>query len=146
MSRGGRYTYCGPGPCDTLTWEEMYGTSLDGNLPQYKRAQHIGNMWMPCPYSTQAVLDFSRWPELYGVSISEYEDTFGPVDPNSRIIAMLGFVPPTLVDHTIVVPIGSGTITKEVYLKPVKKGSWGYECTFPGCPHYLDTGKRYFYI
>lgn len=142
MARGGRYTHCNDDPCGNLTWEEMYGTELEGNLPQYKKTQHIGNMWMPCPYSTQAVLDFSRWPELYGTTITEYEATYGPVDRYSRIRAMLGFVPSNLVDHTM--PVGA--LTKEVYLRPTRKGSWGYECIFPGCPYFLDNGKRYFYV
>jgi len=146
MGRGGRYTHCGPNPCDTQTWEEMYGTTMEGNLPQYKKPQHIGNMWMPCPYSTQAVLDFSRWPELYGTTIQEYEATYGPVDAYGRIRSMLGFVPSNLVDHTISVPVGTGTVDKEVYLRPARKGVWGYECTFPGCPYLLDNGKRYFYV
>jgi len=148
----GRYTHCGD-PCATLTWEEMYGTTAVGNLPQHKKHEHIGNMFMPCPYSTQAIADFSNWPEKYGVTIQEYEATFGPVDRYDRIKHMLGLpidtsdsdIDAMLVDHSIEVPTATGTITKEVYMRPTKRAAWGYECIFPGCPYYIDNGRRYFY-
>ncbi|HLD90924.1 MAG TPA: hypothetical protein VI911_07930 [Patescibacteria group bacterium] len=35
-------------------WEVTHGTTAYGNLPQYKKDQHVGNKWNPCPYSTQS--------------------------------------------------------------------------------------------
>jgi len=148
MGKGGRYTHCKEDPCG-MTWEEFYGTSATGNLPQYKKSKHKGNKWMPCPYSTQAVLDFTNWPVYYGTTIQEYEATFGPVDRYDRIRTMLGLGPndtlPSLVDHSVTVPVGSGTINKEVFMRPTRRGVWGYECTYSGCPYYLAHGTHYFY-
>ena len=148
MRRWGKYRHCGPNPCDTLTWEELYGSSLDNNLPQHKKHLHIGNMWIPCPYSTQAIKNFDNWQDVYGITIGEYEDLYGPVDRYSKIRNMLGLsetdplppgTGPNAVDHRA--PDG-----REIYLRPAGKGIWGYECIFEGCPYFLDTGKRYFYI
>lgn len=35
-------------------WQQTHGTDAYGNLPQYKKDQHVGNKWNPCPYSTQS--------------------------------------------------------------------------------------------
>ena len=33
------------------------------------------------------------------------------------------------------------------YMKVAQRGSvWGFECTYDGCPHYLTSGVRYFYV
>ena len=33
------------------------------------------------------------------------------------------------------------------YMRTESRGSkWGFECTYDNCPHYLDTGQRYFYV
>lgn len=115
------------------TWEELYGTDLEGNLPQHLKT-HIGNCWKPCPYSTQAVGDFSdpKW--------ESYETLYGSIDIYLYSKAMLGVdIVPTLVDHTL--PNG-----KVVYLKYAYRGVWGFECTFPGCTFFVENNRRYFYV
>lgn len=37
-----------------LEWKFSKGTSMYGNLPQWKKDQHVGYCWMPCPYSTES--------------------------------------------------------------------------------------------
>jgi hypothetical protein len=37
-----------------LQWQYEIGTTAYGNLPQYKRNDHSGHCWMPCPYSTDS--------------------------------------------------------------------------------------------
>ena len=113
------------------SWEYIYGTEQTGNLPQFTK-QHIGNVYMPCPYSTQAIFDVSTLP-------LGWEAQYGPVDIYQRSQALLGFVPDTLVDHTR----GDG---KVVYMSRHYSGVWGYLCTFDGCSYYLENNKRYFYI
>jgi hypothetical protein len=34
-----------------LQWQYQIGTTVYGNLPEYKRLNHEGHCWMPCPYS-----------------------------------------------------------------------------------------------
>lgn len=92
-------------------WEATHGTESYGNLPQYKKDQHVGNMWNPCPYSTQS--------------------------DDLRTEHRLGYIP-TKVDHT-------GPDGKVYYMQPSRHSSWGYECTFDNCPHFVATGKHYFY-
>ena len=57
-------------------WEATHGTESYGNLPQYKKDQHVGKVY---------------------------------------------------------------------YMQPSRHSSWGYECTFDNCPHFVATGKHYFY-
>ncbi|MGD9158764.1 MAG: hypothetical protein PVG39_10190, partial [Desulfobacteraceae bacterium] len=37
-----------------LQWKYKIGTTFYGNLPRYKRLEHEGHCWMPCPYSTDS--------------------------------------------------------------------------------------------
>ena len=37
-----------------LQWKYEYGTYHYGNLPQYKKNQHVGHKWAICPYSDQS--------------------------------------------------------------------------------------------
>lgn len=37
-----------------LEWRYRVGTTMYGNLPQWKKDQHEGHCWMPCPYSTDS--------------------------------------------------------------------------------------------
>lgn len=97
-------------------WHKLYGTDHVGQLPQWKKDQHEGHCWHPCPYSTQANADRTR-------AVLELD----PTDPL-----------PSKIDHTDV----NGMI---YYMKTEYKGQWGYQCTFgSSCPGYSD-GVSYFY-
>jgi len=48
-------------------WEEMYGTTLSGNLPQHKKHHHVGHKWAPCPYDTDARCNNLRKDHLLGI-------------------------------------------------------------------------------
>lgn len=96
-------------------WKKIYGTDFVGNLPQNKKSDHVGYRWKPCPYSTSST-------ELQTRHMLNLAST----DPL-----------PTKVDH-----IQDG---KEYFMDKDYRGVWGFECTFSGCPHLLDTGKNYFY-
>lgn len=97
-------------------WEHMYGTTASGNLPRWDKDNHVGNSWVPCPYSTQA--SNIRKRHLFGLS---------------DIAAV-----PIGVDHT--------EDDRIHYMRPINKGSvWGYECTFDNCPYHIENGQRYFY-
>lgn len=41
-----------PGETSEQKWERIYGTTAFGNLPQDEKSEHVGNSWVPCPYST----------------------------------------------------------------------------------------------
>ena len=43
-----------------LQWKYKYGTQAYGNLSQYKKSEHVGHCWMPCPYSTDSSDDRSE--------------------------------------------------------------------------------------
>lgn len=58
-----------------LQWQYQYGTSVYANLPQYKKHEHVGHCWAPCPYSTDS--------------------------DGVRSESMLGFTPATKNDHGI---------------------------------------------
>jgi len=77
---------------------------------------HEGISCIPCPYDT---------PPL-GYSSSAWDN---------RSELWLGFVPSTMVDHG------------EYYMKVTGRSSlWGFQCTFNGCPHFVNTGKPYFHV
>ena len=100
---------------DAEKWSTLVGTDYVGNLPQYKRNDHEGHCWRPCPYSTDVSDSLTRI--MLGLSDS---------DPL-----------PTKVSHT------SGG--RDYYMATAHQGVWGFRCTYDNCPHLLDTGSRYFY-
>jgi hypothetical protein len=97
-------------------WRLLVGTDAFGNLPQYKRLNHTGHCWMPCPYDLRVSDDKTR--AMLGLS-----DT----DPL-----------PTKIDHT-------GANGRAYYMATASQGSWGYVCTFDNCPHKTSQGTAYFY-
>lgn len=59
-------------------WENTYGTEAYGNLPQYKKDQHVGHCYAPCPYSTQA--DSIRTKTMLGTeSVTKVDHTLDGV-------------------------------------------------------------------
>ena len=105
---------------DTLTaaekWEQIHGTTANGNLPQWKRDEHVGHKWYPCPYSTQASEHFTR----------------------AKLGLNNGEALPTKTDHT------NSTTGKVHYMGVDGRSGWGYVCTFDDCNYYLTNGVRYF--
>lgn len=55
-----------------------------------------------------------------------------------RSRAYLGAIPAGKNDHT-------DDLGRIVYMRPIYKGDWGYECTFSGCPYFQFYGTKYFY-
>ena len=108
--------------CDdpTLTpeekWEALYGTEAFGNLPQYKVNGHVGHCYAPCPYSTQSTDLRTR----HLLKLSDMDEL------------------PLKVGHV-------GDDSKEYFMKTAFRGSWGFECTYSGCPYLLSTGISYFH-
>lgn len=100
-----------------LLWKRRVGTSNYGNLPSDKKnLNKEGHCYAPCPYSTQS--NDVRTALLLGLAE--------------------GDALPAKVDHT------AGGIT--YYMETASRGSkWGFECIYPGCPHYLLTGQKYFF-
>lgn len=44
-------------------------------------------------------------------------------------------------------PIPTQTDHGTYYMKiSARGGAWGFECTSPTCPYYLDNGRRFFYV
>jgi len=101
-----------------LIWKYRVGTDRYGNLPENKKnVDKVGHSWCPCPYSTQS--SDLRTRHLLGL---------GDLDPL-----------PIKIDHTL-----SSTT---YYMKTVSRGArWGYECSFPGCTHFILNGEKYFYV
>jgi len=97
-------------------WKLIYGTDAYGNLPQYKKNQHSGHCWMPCPYDIRVSDEKTRY--MLGLSAT---------DPL-----------PTKVDHT-------DLTGRAYYMETASQVSWGYRCTFDNCPHKLNKGIAYFY-
>lgn len=112
-----------------LQWKFNVGTPYTGNLPQFKKLEHVGHCWQPCPYDDLLIY------------YSNLQD--------SDVIEEAANVK---VDHHLGVGYNDITHTEHVlnntnyYMKTHSKGSaWGYECTFDTCPYYVANGKRYFY-
>lgn len=103
---------------DSLTkeekWRNIVGTDNYGNLPEYKKSNHVGHCWKPCPYSTDTPDELTRL--LLNIP---------QTDPL-----------PTKNDHT------HNGVT--YYMNNAYRGGWGFVCTFDGCPYYLSTGERFF--
>ena len=100
---------------DLEKWEKIYGTDYEGNLPQWKKSNHVGHCWAGCPFDYNSTELRTR--HLLGLSAT---------DPL-----------PTKIPHT------DGS--KHYFMQTNYKGAWGYTCTYSGCPYFLTTGNRYFY-
>jgi hypothetical protein len=108
-------TYSGVGvPFEKfMQWYYQHGTYQYGNLGDFKKDDHVGHCFAPCPYDTACSDERTR-------HMLDLSDT----DPL-----------PLRTAHGI------------YYMRTESRGSkWGFECTYDSCPHYLSTGRRYFYV
>lgn len=103
-------------PSPQEKWEYMHGTDAYGNLPQYKKDQHVGHCYAPCPYSFQS-------PEL-------------------RSFHMLGAIDLEADRNNHIGSDGKIYYMRTT----AKGSVWGFECTFDDCLFKLENGKRYFYV
>jgi hypothetical protein len=99
-----------------LRWKYTYGTENYGNLPSYKKSEHTGNCFTPCPYSIQAT-DIGSTIMLGGIPA-------GALTKNDHVINERVYYMRVAANGSV----------------------WGYECTFDNCPYYTVYGKRYFYV
>ncbi len=102
---------------DQEKWHKIVGTDSYGNLPEHKVSQHEGHCYAKCPYSTQST------------------------DLRTRMLLNLA-----VVDALPAKVLHEDENGKEYFMKTDIQGSWGYTCTFSGCPHLLDEGFNYFYM
>lgn len=96
-------------------WRKLVGTEMEGNLPQYKKNEHIGHCYAPCPYSTQAA------------------------DIRTRHLLNLSTTDP------LPVKVYHDTGGKEHFMINSYRGGWGYLCTYASCTYFINVGKQYFY-
>jgi len=112
-------------------WLTDWNTTHSGSLAD--TAQQFGK-WMNwrCSIGTTALGNLpQRLREHVGVSCAPCPYDTKADDVRSEI--MLGTVP-SKVDHDI------------YYMRVAQRGtSWGFECTYSGCPYLLTNGRRYFY-
>lgn len=100
-----------------LLWRLRIGTNNYGELPRNKvHDNKVGHCYAPCPYSTQS----SDLRTRHMLKLAD-SDTL-----------------PVKVSHEL-----SGV---NYFMSTASKGPrWGYECSFPGCPHFILNGQKYFY-
>ena len=128
-----------------IGWDAYYGTTISGNLPQYKPEQNpfnidISQIIMPgvsiedfrpchmtCPYSTQSDYHYVRDDNPFS---STYRQLCEISDDD-------------LVDHTV---------TSGIMIRYNRGSKYGYLCVDPNCPYYQGTvsgiegGSWYFYV
>jgi len=72
-----------------LQWQYEIGTTTYGNLPQYKKPNHSGNCWMPCPYSTDSNDDRSQamWEQHDDpiLTKNDHSDNYMQTDSNGTV-------------------------------------------------------------
>jgi len=135
--------------CD-VTWEERYGTTYSGNLPQYKRTECIedtvtlsGGVWnafpwvtyydfhyhhIKCPYSTESTTHYVRNTNRGDPNYWKLEEVMPPED---------------IVNHVN---------TGGMMIRYSRGSKHGWLCVDPVCKYYLGTaaespgGVPYFYI
>lgn len=119
---------------DQEKWEQLYGTTAYGNLPQHKKHLHDGHCWAPCPYDTTCT--GVRTQNMTGYYLDPY------YDPNTNYMTISGTIPFTDAQKVL----HEDANRRHYYMKTTSKGSaWGYECTFNNCPYKTQHGKPYFY-
>ena len=124
----------------SVSWEDRYGTTQSGNLPQYRTNENpcgvvMSGITMPgvsisdfhyhhikCPYSTQADIHYVR-----------DNDPFSPT--YGQILTLSGGA---LTDHAT---------TSGLMIKHNRGSKYGWLCVDDNCYYYttLDVGGRYFY-
>ncbi len=106
------------GLTDAEKWRYTVGTEFTGNLPEYKKDQHVGHCWSPCPYDTNSTDIRTR--HLLNLSLT---------DPL-----------PVKVSHL------DTSLNKDVFMITERRGGWGFLCTYSGCTNLINTGRQYFYL
>jgi len=126
-----------------IGWEEYFGTTTSGNLPQYRPVPN------PCGVNIGALnptlvnqLDIDdRSFRLHHIKCHYATEagTHEIVDKN--------ILSPTFGQ---MIAIGAGdidlhTVTSGIMIKHNKGSKYGWLCVDDACPYYKNTGRRYFY-
>jgi hypothetical protein len=128
-------------------WRQIYGTENYGNLPKYKKSQHVGHKYAPCPFSTQCDDLRTR------IMLRDY--VYEQSGNTSDLLAMNNdgsfLIPDSLIDPTLISILGYGRIDhtdiKIHYMKTsARSAKWGFECTFMNCSYRTAVGRPYVYI
>lgn len=128
-----------------LSWEDRFGTDVDGNLSQYKPDKNpcgvnIDGITMPgvtlddfhshhikCPYSTQAASG----------GVQTYVRDTNPFSPTYMKMILVGIS--ELTDHSD---------TQGVMIRHNRGSEYGHLCVDDNCYYYTTVvpGSRYFYV
>lgn len=134
-----------------LPWEDKYGTTAEGNLPQYKRYECIGEAvdlhavhsgglpWVrindfhhyhiKCPYG-----DYTTFSGVVSGTLNYIRDT----DTTSSGYWMMYQNDES--ERTL------HTATSGMMIRYSRGSVHGWLCVDPDCWYFLNTGNRYFYI
>jgi len=125
------------------SWEDLYGTTVSGNLPQHVTKDclsdiidlntiHSGGLeWVglkhfnfyhfKCPYSTEASLHYIR-------NIDRSSPNYWKLEELNQS------------------ELASHTSTSGIMIRYARGVKYGWLCVDPACPYFISTGRRYFYI
>lgn len=121
-----------------------YSFEDTGLIGETTVSNHVGYSYHPCPFSTQIIA-----PVVTNI--------FGTTDPYKRLKVLLSDIYTEVLDGTDYLTVAAQTIDipsglvdhtysgKIYYLQAAYKGTWGFECTFPGCPYKTIMNMNYFY-
>ena len=123
-----------PGAHCSLTWEQRVGSTLEGNLPQYKVGSNPCNVVIAnITHPGVDVSDFRAYHKKCPYSSQSTSHVVRDEDPNS----------PT---HWTMLDLGVGEITSHNDTKGVMiKRDRGFLCVDDNCYYYTTNSKRFFY-
>jgi len=124
-----------------LTWEQRYGTTLSGNLPQYKVHSN------PCGVNVSAL----TYPGLTDASFRYMHIRCPYSDTTPTGFNYVRDTDPTSPDYFRMVALNPGdlsthTVTSGIMIRETRGPRRGHLCVDDNCTYYINTGKRYFHF
>jgi hypothetical protein len=128
-----------PGQRCSLSWEQRVGTTLVGNLPQYKANQNLCNVNLSnITYPGLRASDFSVYHKKCPYASESFHHRVLDTDPSSPTYW-------TVVD-LIGGEITSHADTKGIMVRESRGSKHGWLCVDDNCYYYTTNSQRYFYL
>lgn len=132
------------------TWEELYGTTASGNLPQYKRFDCIEEVVdLDAMHLADPTL---AWVDIRYFHYYHMKCPYGDYTTLSGVISgSLNWAQTTVSGQRVRQLVEESDRSEHIYtggmmIRYSRGSAHGWLCVDPNCPYYHVNGMRYFYI
>jgi hypothetical protein len=135
------------------SWENLYGTTAIGNLPQYKRYECVSDV-----VDLDAVRSEAPWVRINDFHYYHFKCPYGDYSTVSGVISgTLNWAQTTISGNRALYFVeepdrAAHNATAGMMIKYSRGSAHGWMCVDPNCPYYRGiasgtvSGTRYFYI